>query len=104
MPGTVYITVTASDDDAGLDGDPVVTVTPNGGGTETATFVDENPSGTFNYTFLVEAGDPCGAATVEASVDDLSGNNATTSDTFVIDADDPTLNIFSIIPDPAGPW
>ena len=102
MPGTVYITVTASDDDAGLDGDPVVTVTPNGGGAETATFVDENPAGTFNYTFVVEAGDPCGAATVQASVDDLSGNNATTSDTFTIDADDPTLNIASIVPDPAG--
>ena len=102
MAGTVYITVTASDDDAGLDGDPVVTVTPNGGGAETATFVDENPTGTFNYTFVVEAGDPCGAATVQASVDDLSGNNATTSDTFTIDADDPTLNIASIVPDPAG--
>jgi len=76
VQGVVNIQVTASDALAGLDGHPVVTVTPNGGSPETATFVNESPTGTFNYTWQVTASTPNGTATINASVSDKAGNTA----------------------------
>ena len=51
-----------------------MTVTPNGGSAEAATFVEEKPVGTFNYTWTVTSSTPNGAATIDAVVADKAGN------------------------------
>lgn len=76
VQGVVNIQVTASDPASGLAGNPVVTVTPNGGSAEAATFVNESPAGTFNYTWTVTSSTPNGTATINASVSDNTGNPA----------------------------
>ncbi len=86
--GTVNIQVTASDPasagQSGLTAPPTVTVTPNGGTPETATYVNENPVGTFNYTWTVLTTTPNGVATINTSASDRADNTATDSDTFNI--------------------
>lgn len=88
IQGVVDIQVTASDPSSagrsGLAAGPIVTVTPSGGSAETATFVNESPAGTFNYTWTVTSATPNGVATIDASVSDRAGNTATDSDTFNI--------------------
>ena len=72
----VNIAVAASDATAGLAANPSVTVTPAGGSAQAASFVDESPAGTFNYTWTVQATTPNGVATINASVADAAGNPA----------------------------
>jgi hypothetical protein len=83
VQGVVNIQVTASDVTSGLNGHPTVTVTPNGGSAEAATYVNESPSGTFNYTWTVSSTTANGMATINASVSDNAGNsNNATPQTF----------------------
>jgi hypothetical protein len=73
----VLIAVTASDaGGSGLNGRPVVTVTPAGGPAEPATFINESPPGTFNYSWTIQAVTPNGTAAIHASVADTAGNTA----------------------------
>jgi len=83
--GVVNIQVTASDILSGLAGPPTVTVTPRGAIAQAATYVNESPAGTFNYTWTVTAATPNGTATIDATVSDRSGNvaNATPKE-FVV--------------------
>lgn len=74
--GPVSIKVTASDAGSGLAGHPAVTVTPNGGSPQTATFVNESPAGTFNYTWSNTTITPGGPTVINASVSDNVGNTA----------------------------
>jgi hypothetical protein len=76
VQGVVNIQVTASDATSGLNGHPAVTVTPNGGSAEATTYVNESPSGTFNYTWTVSSTTANGTATINASVSDNVGNSA----------------------------
>jgi hypothetical protein len=82
--GLIDIVVTATDVLAGLAAVPAVTVTPNGGSAEAATFVNESPAGTFHYSWSVTAGTPNGVATISASVADKAGNASTDTATFNI--------------------
>ena len=75
VQSVVNIQVTASDATSLLSGQPIVTVTPNVGSPESAAFVDESPSGTFNYTWSVSSTTPNGTATINASVSDVAGNS-----------------------------
>ena len=84
LQGTIEITVTASDDLAGLDGIPQVTVEPNAGPLSVLSGTD-NGNGTYSYTFTVEALTNNGLATIEVTAADNSGNTATDSTTFYID-------------------
>ncbi len=98
LQGTVTITVEASDPvsggvASGLAAPPTVTVTPQGGSSETATFVDEDPTGTFNYTWTVQATTGNGVATIDASVTDKSGNTSSDTDTFNINKTQVTGNV-----------
>ena len=74
VQGTVEITVTSADDRAGLAGPPAVTVTPQGGPPENATFVSQTPPGTFHCTWSVTATTPNGSATINATATDRAGN------------------------------
>lgn len=76
IQGVVNIQVTASDATSGLNGHPAVTVTPNGGSAEAATYVNESPTGTFNYTWTVDETTPNGTATINATVSDNAANPA----------------------------
>jgi hypothetical protein len=102
-PGEVAIVVEASDADSGLNGAPVVTVQPVGGGVLTTAQATpfENPAGTFNYTFTVTSAMTCGAATVRASVSDMAGNPANDTDSFNIDPTGPSVTVATVTPDPA---
>lgn len=86
VPGTVDIAVTTSDNLSGVAGPPTVTVTPNGGSAEPATFVSELPAGTFNYTWEVSSTPLNGPATITvSSLTDNAGNVAAdVTDTFDI--------------------
>lgn len=86
VPGIVNIAVVTSDNLSGVAGAPTVTVTPNGGSTESATFVNELPAGTFNYTWEVSSTPLNGPATITVSaLEDKSGNVAAdVIDTFDI--------------------
>jgi len=74
IQGQVDIAVTASDALAGLSGPPSVTITPNGGTPEAASFINEDPSGTFNYVWNVTPAAPNGPAVINASASDAAGN------------------------------
>lgn len=83
IQGAVNIQVTASDITSGLNGHPAVTVTPNGGSAEAATYVNESPTGTFNYTWAVDETTPNGTATINATISDNAANPASaTTKTF----------------------
>lgn len=85
VQGVVNIQVTASDATSGVNGHPSVTVTPNGGTAAAATYVNESPSGTFNYTWTVTAATPNGTATINASVSDNATNSqVATAATFIV--------------------
>ncbi len=93
VQGTVNISVAASDATSGLRVQPAVTVTPNGGSAEAATYVNESPVGTFNYTWAVTTTTPNGAATITATVSDKAGNTATDTDTFVVDKNQAAVTV-----------
>jgi len=83
IQGTVDITISASDALAGLDGVPVVTVTPFGGSSYVPAGTD-NLDGTFSYTFTVDSSTENGTAAIEVTATDKSGNTANDSATFEI--------------------
>jgi len=72
--GLLAIQVTASDALSGLAGPPSVTLTFSDASTASATFVNQSPAGTFNYTFTATAATPNGACHVDAHVADRAGN------------------------------
>jgi len=75
IQGVVNIAVATSDNLSGVAGPPTVTVTPNGGSAEAAAYVDESPSGTFNYTWSVTSTTPNGQAVITVSgLTDNAGN------------------------------
>jgi 7,8-dihydro-6-hydroxymethylpterin-pyrophosphokinase len=82
VQGTVNIQVTASDALAGLAGPPTVTVTDSGAAPLAVSYVNESPTGTFNYTATVTAATANGIATISATVADKSGNSNSDTDTF----------------------
>jgi hypothetical protein len=82
--GTLDIQVMASDTLSGIAAPPVVTLTFSDASTAGATFVDETPVGTYNYTYALTGGTPSGPCTVDATVADRSGNEASDSQGFDI--------------------
>lgn len=78
LQGIVDIYVSAADVGSGLNGQPAVTVTPNGGGPEPAAFIGQS-AGVFHYQWTVIAGTPNGAAAINATVSDIAGNSASAS-------------------------
>jgi autotransporter-associated beta strand protein len=82
LQGTVNVIVAASDNCA-LAGAPTVTLT-NGANTQSATFVNETPSGTFNYTWAVTSGTAAGTWTARVIAADTSGNAATNTFTLCV--------------------
>jgi hypothetical protein len=79
LQGTVLISLQASDN-CGLTGQPVITLA-NGGNSASATFVNESPSGTFNYAWNITASVANGTWTATASASD--GVNSTSA-TFTL--------------------
>ena len=60
-------------------------LTFTGGGTDNPTFVDEDPTGTFNYVYAVTSATENGTVDVDATMDDLAGNTGTaTTQQFVV--------------------
>jgi hypothetical protein len=102
--GQVDIAVTASDALAGLAAAPAVTVTPNGGSAEAATYVNESPDGTFHYTWSVAAGTPNGVATISATATDKAGNASPDTATFNINKHEitGTVELESLAPPTGG--
>lgn len=78
LQGQVQISVEASDASAGLVVPPTLTVT-QGAASLTATYVDENPAGTFNYTITVDETTANGTWTITATAKDEADNSASTS-------------------------
>jgi len=76
VQGTVDIQVTASDTLAGLAGPPTVTVKDSSSTSLPVTFVNESPTGTFNYQVTIGATTANGTATIDATVSDKAGNTA----------------------------
>jgi len=72
--GTVNITVDASDALAGLDGQPTVELTSPILATVSATYVDESPEGTFNYTWVVGTTTENGTWEVKVTAKDKAGH------------------------------
>ncbi len=73
--GTVNITVDASDENSGLASEPTVVLTSPITATEVnATYVDEDPDGTFNYTWLVDGTTEVGTWAVKVKATDKAGN------------------------------
>lgn len=79
--GTVEISLDASDALAGLVGAPTI-VLSNGVNGATATLVDENPEGTFNYTWEVTPATANGMWTATVTATDRAGNE--TQETFTL--------------------
>ncbi len=79
--GTVEISLDASDALAGLVGAPTI-VLSNGDDGAAATLVDENPEGTFNYTWEVTPATPNGTWTATVTATDRAGNE--TQETFTL--------------------
>ena len=84
LQGTVAISVGASDALAGIEAEPVVTVT-QGGDALTVTYAGESPAGTFNYTVDIEPDAANGTWTIEATATDKAGNDASVSGTLCVD-------------------
>jgi predicted secreted protein len=93
IQGTVAIQVTASDSLAGLAATPVLTVKDSADNSLTATFVDESPAGTFNYTAAIAASAANGLATISATATDNAGHITTTTDTFEVNKNQITGSI-----------
>jgi len=77
---------------------PTVMVTPQGGAAGAATFVNQSPLGTYNYTYDVTSGTLNGTASVDVSAADCAGNPNSDSDTFCIDTVDPTISASNFSP------
>jgi hypothetical protein len=86
LQGTVDISVDASDALAGLDGEPVVTVSLTSDSSQTlpVTYVDESPAGTFNYTISVDSTTTNGSWTIDVVATDLAGNSASVQGTLCV--------------------
>jgi hypothetical protein len=77
--GTVEITVTATDNLAGISQPPTVSVAVAGNTAESATYTGESPTGEFHYTWTISAATPNGQAVVSVSgLSDRAGNTAAT--------------------------
>jgi len=72
--GTVNISVDARDDNAGLASEPSVVLTSPSSSTVNATYVDEDPDGTFNYTWDVDGTTEIGTWEVKITATDKAGN------------------------------
>jgi hypothetical protein len=83
VQGTVNISVVASDNCSIVNGHPSISLM-NGANTDTATFVIENPTGTFNYTWAVGPGTANGTWTATVAVSDLC-NSTTANFTLCVD-------------------
>ncbi len=89
IEGTVHIVVNACDPvhggvSSGLVGHPALSIRLSDGTLEEATFVNEYPTGIFNYTWDVMPTTPNGITTLTASVSDRSGNTSSDSLTFEV--------------------
>ncbi|MDB6032604.1 MAG: Extracellular serine protease precursor [Verrucomicrobiales bacterium] len=82
LQGTVNISVQASDNCA-INGAPTVSLT-NGANSATAVFVNESPTGTFNYTWAVNSGTASGTWTATAKAADSAGNSSTSTFTLCV--------------------
>jgi len=92
LQGVVSIDVTATDALSGLDGTPSVTVTPNGGTAETATFVSQ-AGDTFTYQWTITAATPNGTAVIDASVSDNAGNTSSDAASFNVNKNQVAVSI-----------
>lgn len=81
IQGTVNISITTDDACGTLI--PTVTLT-NGTASDVATYVDQSPAGTFNYTWAVTAGTSNGTWTVTAVATDASGNSTAAGFTLCV--------------------
>jgi hypothetical protein len=81
LQGVVNLSVEASDAACGLAGPPVITLVNGANPAESATFVNESPAGTFNYTWTVTALTANGTWTATVTATDQCN---TSSDTFDI--------------------
>jgi hypothetical protein len=84
LVGTVHITVQASDA-CGLAGPPTVEL-KLGSEIQIATLVEENPAGTFNYTWEVTDQTANGTWTATVTAQDAAGNKATADFTLCVSA------------------
>jgi len=82
LVGTVHITVQASDA-CGLAGPPTVEL-KLGSEIQIATFVEENPAGTFNYTWEVTDQTANGTWTATVTAEDGAGNKTTANFTLCV--------------------
>ena len=80
LQGTVAFTVTASDSCSLVNGHPGIALV-NGANLAAATFVNESPPGTFNYTWTVGPTTASGTWTATVSASDIC---QTTTDTFTL--------------------
>lgn len=76
VQGVVQIAVTASDNCSFVGGQPSIALV-NGPNNETATFVNESPVGTFNYTWTVTSATANGTWTATVMAADLCHNTTT---------------------------
>jgi hypothetical protein len=83
LQGTVNIAVAASDALAGLASQPTVNVV-NGTTTNAATYVNEGPAGTFNYTWTVDSATPNGTWTATVTATDKADNQTVRTFTLCV--------------------
>lgn len=83
VEGAVSIQVTASDL-WGIPAAPIVHVRDSANHEVTTVFVNQSPTGTWNYTTTISPTTANGVATITTTVTDRAGNMATDSDTFNI--------------------
>jgi hypothetical protein len=76
VQGVVQIAVTASDNCSFVGGQPSIALV-NGPNNETASFVNESPAGTFNYTWTVTSTTANGTWTATVTAADLCHNTTT---------------------------
>jgi len=81
--GVVNISIVAADNCSIVGGHPSVTLT-NGLNNDSAVFVNESPSGTFNYTWTVGPGTATGTWTATVAASDLC-NTVTANFTLCVD-------------------
>jgi|GEM_PF-3422595 len=92
LQGTVTIEVVASDALSLLDGQPDVTVTPQGGTAEDAGFMSK-VGDTFTYMWMVTDTTPNGTAIIDASVSDNAGNSSSDAASFDVNKNQIAVSI-----------